>query len=224
LKVVMPDNVTPERTQLLTMFGAEIVYSPGDQGSNGAVAMALEMAEGDPSYYMPYQYGNEANPLAHYNGTAPEILDELDGDISAFVAGLGTGGTLMGNGRRFKEELGDRVKIVAAEPMQGEPVQGLRSLDDGFIPPIIDLSVLDRKIFVTNRDAIVWTRKLLDEEGIFAGVSSGAIASIAVRIANEMDEGNIVFIVCDDGWKYLSSGIYTKPVDEIADLESTLWW
>jgi cysteine synthase B len=224
LKVVMPDNVTPERTQLLQMFGAEIVYSPGDQGSNGAVAMALEMAEGDASYYMPYQYGNQANPLAHYNGTAPEILDELDGDIAAFVAGLGTGGTLMGNGRRFKEELGDRVKIVAAEPMQGEPVQGLRSLDDGFIPPIIDLSVLDRKIFVTNRDAIVWTRKLLDEEGIFAGVSSGAIASIAVRIANEMDEGNIVFIVCDDGWKYLSSGIYTKPVDEIADLESTLWW
>jgi cysteine synthase B len=224
LKVVMPDNVTPERTQLLQMFGAEIVYSPGDQGSNGAVAMALEMAEGDASYYMPYQYGNQANPLAHYNGTAPEILDELDGEIAAFVAGLGTGGTLMGNGRRFKEELGDRVKIVAAEPMQGEPVQGLRSLDDGFIPPIIDLSVLDRKIFVTNRDAIIWTRKLLDEEGIFAGVSSGAIASIAVRIANEMDEGNIVFIVCDDGWKYLSSGIYTKPVDEIADLESTLWW
>jgi cysteine synthase B len=224
LKVVMPDNVTPERTQLLHMFGAEIVYSPGDQGSNGAVAMALEMAEQDASYYMPYQYGNQANPLAHYNGTAPEILEELDGDITAFVAGLGTGGTLMGNGRRFKEELGDRVKIVAAEPMQGEPVQGLRSLDDGFIPPIIDLSVLDRKIFVTNRDAIVWTRKLLDEEGIFAGVSSGAIASIAVRIANEIDEGNIVFIVCDDGWKYLSSGIYTKPVDEIADLESTLWW
>ena len=224
LKVVMPDNVTPERTQLLHMFGAEIVYSPGDQGSNGAVAMALDMAEQDASYYMPYQYGNQANPLAHYNGTAPEILDELDGDISAFVAGLGTGGTLMGNGRRFKEELGDRVKIVAAEPMQGEPVQGLRSLDDGFIPPIIDLSLLDRKIFVTNRDAILWTRKLLDEEGIFAGVSSGAIASIAVRIANELDEGNVVFIVCDDGWKYLSSGIYTKPVDEIADLESTLWW
>src|SRR3954466_11914047 len=187
LKVVMPDNVTPERTQLLHMFGAEIVYSPGDQGSNGAVAMALEMAEQDASYYMPYQYGNQANPLAHYNGTAPEILDELDGDIAAFVAGPGPGGTLRGSGRRFKEELGDRVKIVAAEPMQGEPVQGLRSLDDGFIPPLTDLSVLDRKIFVTNRDAIVWTRKLLDEEGIFAGVSSGAIASIAVRIANELD-------------------------------------
>jgi cysteine synthase len=224
LKVVMPDNVTPERTQLLTMYGAEIVYSPGNQGSNGAVAMALEMAEGDPSYYMPYQYGNPANPRAHYDGTAPEILEELDGQISAFVAGLGTGGTLMGNGRRFKEELGDAVKIVAAEPMQGEPVQGLRSLDDGFIPPIIDLSLLDRKIFVTNRDAIVWTRKLLDEEGLFAGVSSGAIASIAVRIAGEMDEGNVVFVVCDDGWKYLSSGIYTLPVDEVANLDSTVWW
>ncbi len=223
LKVVMPDNVTQERTQLLKMYGAEIVYSPGDQGSNGAVAMALEMASQDPRYYMPYQYGNPANPGAHYNGTALEILEDLP-EVSAFVAGLGTGGTLMGNGRRLKEELGDAVKIVAAEPKQGEPVQGLRSLDDGFIPPIIDLSLLDRKIFVTNRDAIIWTRKLLDEEGIFAGVSSGAIASIAVRIANELDEGNVVFIVCDDGWKYLSSGIYTRPVDEIENLDSTVWW
>jgi [CysO sulfur-carrier protein]-thiocarboxylate-dependent cysteine synthase len=224
LKVVMPDNVTPERTQLLKMYGAEIVYSPGDQGSNGAVAMALDMAAADASYYMPYQYGNEANPRAHYEGTAVEILEELDGNIDAFVAGLGTGGTLMGNARRFKEQLGDQVKIVAAEPMQGDPVQGLRSLDDGFIPPIIDLSLLDRKIFVTNRDAVIWTRRLLDEEGLFAGVSSGAIASIAVRIAGEMDEGNVVFIVCDDGWKYLSSGIYTLPVDEVANLDSTVWW
>jgi cysteine synthase B len=205
------------------MYGAEIVYSPGNLGSNGAVEMALDMASKDASYYMPYQYGNEANPLAHYNGTALEILEELD-EISAFVAGLGTGGTLMGNGRRLKEELGDACKIVAAEPMQGEPVQGLRSLDDGFIPEIIDLSLLDRKIFVTNSDAIVWTRKLLDEEGIFAGVSSGAIARVAVRIANEIDEGNIVFVVCDDGWKYLSSGIYTKPVSEIVNLDSTVWW
>lgn len=223
LKVVMPDNVTPERTQLLQMYGAEIVYSDGSKGSNGAVELALRMAEDDPSYYMPYQYGNVANPNAHYNGTALEILEELD-EISAFVAGLGTGGTLMGNARRFKEALGDSIKIVAAEPMQGEPVQGLRSLDDGFIPPIIDLSLLDRKIFVTNRDAIIWTRKLLDEEGIFAGVSSGAIARVAVRIANELDEGNVVFIVADDGWKYLSSGIYTLPVDEVANLDSTVWW
>src|SRR5215213_8277247 len=222
-KAVMPDNVTEERTQLLRMFGAEIIYSEGAKGSNGAVELALEMAGADASYYMPYQYGNEANPAAHYNGTALEILEELD-EVAAFVAGLGTGGTLMGNARRFKEELGDSVKIVAAEPMQGEPVQGLRSLDDGFIPPIIDLSLLDRKIFVTNRDAVIWTRKLLDEEGLFAGVSSGAIARVAVRIAGEMDEGNVVFIVCDDGWKYLSSGVYTLPVDEVENLESTVWW
>jgi cysteine synthase len=223
VKVVMPENVTPERTQLLQMYGAEIVYSPGDQGSNGAVAMSLQMAAEDSSVYMPYQYGNEANPNAHYNGTALEILEELD-EISAFVAGLGTGGTLMGNGRRMKETFGDAVKIVAAEPMQGEPVQGLRSLDDGFIPPIIDISLLDRKIFVTNSDAILWTRKLLDEEGVFAGVSTGAIASIAVRIAGELDEGNVVFVVADDGWKYLSSGIYTLPVEEIENLDSTVWW
>ncbi len=223
LKVVMPENVTPERTQLLRMYGAQIVYSEGSKGSNGAVEKALEMAHADASYYMPYQYGNPANPAAHYNGTALEILEELD-EVSAFVAGLGTGGTLMGNGRRLKETFGDAVKIVAAEPMQGEPVQGLRSLDDGFIPPIIDLSLLDRKIFVTNRDAILWTRKLLDEESVFAGVSSGAIARVAVRIAGELDEGNVVFIVADDGWKYLSSGIYTLPVDEIENLDSTVWW
>jgi cysteine synthase B len=224
LKVVMPENVTEERTKLLRMYGAEIVFSPAAQGSNGAVTMALDMAAADASYYMPYQYGNEANPRAHYEGTAPEILEELDGQIDAFVAGLGTGGTLMGNARRFREELGDRVRIVAAEPMQGEPVQGLRSLEDGFIPPIIDLSLLDRKIFVTNRDAVVWTRRLLDDEGLFAGVSSGAIARVAVRIAGEMDEGNVVFVVCDDGWRYLSSGVYTRPVDEIEDLDSTVWW
>jgi [CysO sulfur-carrier protein]-thiocarboxylate-dependent cysteine synthase len=223
LKVVMPDNVTPERTDLLRMYGAEIVYSEGSKGSNGAVELALDMAAKDCNYYMPYQYGNQANPDAHYNGTALEILEELD-EVAAFVAGLGTGGTLMGNGRRLKETLGDAVKIVAAEPMQGEPVQGLRSLDDGFIPPIIDISLLDRKIFVTNRDAIVWTRRLLDEEGLFAGVSTGAIASIAVRIAGELDEGNVVFVVADDGWKYLSSGIYTLPVDEVQNLESTVWW
>src|SRR2546430_989576 len=223
LKVVMPENVTPERTQLLEMYGAEIVYSEGAKGSNGAVEKALEMAEADASYYMPYQYGNQANPLAHYTGPALEILEELEG-VTAFVAGLGTGGTLMGKGRRLREELGDAVKIVAAEPMQGEPVQGLRSLDDGFIPPIIDLSLLDRKIFVTNRDAIVWTRKLLEEESLFAGVSTGAIASIAVRIAGELEQGNVVFVVADDGWKYLSSGIYTLPVDQVENLDSTVWW
>jgi cysteine synthase len=221
LKVVMPDNVTQERTQLLRMYGAEIVYSEGAKGSNGAVELALEMAT-DPKYYMPYQYGNEANPRAHYEGTAPEILEELD-EVAAFVGGLGTGGTLMGNGRRLKEH-DAKTLIVAAEPMQGEPVQGLRSLDDGFIPPIIDLAVLDRKIMVSNRDSIVWTKRLLDEEGVFAGVSSGAIASVAARIAGELDEGNVVFLIPDDGWKYLSSGVYTKPIEELEDIDSTFWW
>jgi [CysO sulfur-carrier protein]-thiocarboxylate-dependent cysteine synthase len=222
LKVVMPDNVTEERTQLLHMYGAEIVWSEGAKGSNGAVELALEMAQSDASYYMPYQYGNEANPRAHYEGTAKEILDELD-EVSAFVGGLGTGGTLMGNGRRLKEE-NPGTKIVAVEPMQGELVQGLRSLDDGFIPPIIDLSLLDRKIMVSNRDAVIWTRKLLHEEGMFAGVSAGAIAYVAHRIASELDEGNVVFLVPDDGWKYLSSGIYTKPMEELEDIDSTVWW
>jgi cysteine synthase len=183
LKVVMPDNVTEERTQLLKMYGAEIVYSEGAKGSNGAVEVALEMSE-DPGFYMPYQYGNEANPGAHYNGTAVEILDELDG-VAAFVGGLGTGGTLMGNGRRLKEADPETL-IVAAEPMQGELVDGLRSL--------------------------------------FAGVSAGAIARIAVRIAGEIDGGNVVFLIPDDGWKYLSSGVYTKPIEEIENLDSTVWW
>jgi [CysO sulfur-carrier protein]-thiocarboxylate-dependent cysteine synthase len=198
LKVVMPDNVTPERTQLLQMYGAEIVDFP----------------QADASYYVPDQYRNPANPLAHYNGTAPEILEELD-RISAFVAGLGTGGTLMGTGRRLREELGDSVKIVAAEPEQGR-----RPLDDGFLDP----SLLDRRIAVSNGDAIVWTRKLLAEEGILAGVSSGASASIAVQIARELDEGDVVFVVCDHGWRYLSAGIHTRPVDEIENLGSIAWW
>jgi [CysO sulfur-carrier protein]-thiocarboxylate-dependent cysteine synthase len=225
LKVVMPDNVTTERTQLLAMYGAEIVYSPGEQGSNGAVAMALEMAEADASYYMPYQYGNPANPDAHYNGTAVEILEELD-EVTAFVGGLGTGGTLMGNARRLKEEDPDTM-IVAAEPLQGELVQGLRSLEDGYIPPILDLSLLDRKIFVSNRDSVVWTKRLLDDEGLFVGVSTGAIASICVRVANELDEGNIVFVAPDDGWKYLSSGVYTKSVEQLEAegvLEGASFW
>jgi cysteine synthase B len=223
LRVVMPDNVTRERTQLLQMYGADIVYSPGSEGSNGAVALALEMAGSDPSYYMPYQYGNQANPDAHYNGTAPEILEELD-EVAAFVGGLGTGGTLMGNGRRLKEENPDTL-VVAAEPLQGELVQGLRSLEDGYIPPIIDLSLLDRKIFVSNHDAVVWTKRLLDEEGLFVGVSTGAVAAIAVRVAAELDEGNVVFVSPDDGWKYLSSGVYTKPIEELDEgLDSASFW
>jgi [CysO sulfur-carrier protein]-thiocarboxylate-dependent cysteine synthase len=222
LTVVMPENVTEERTKLLEMYGAEIVYSEGSKGSNGAVELALEMAEKDPRFYMPYQYGNQANPDAHYHGTAEEIIEEL-GEVTAFVAGLGTGGTLMGNGRRLKEH-DPQTKIVAAEPLQGEDVQGLRSLDDGFIPPIIDISVLDRKILVSNRDGIIWTQKLFYEEGIFAGVSSGAIASVAARIAGELDEGNVVFLVADGGDKYMSAGLWTKSVDELEAVDSTVWW
>jgi cysteine synthase len=222
LKVVMPENVTEERTKLLRMYGAEIVYSEGAKGSNGAVEVALEMAERDSSYYMPYQYGNQANPDAHYHGTAEEILEDLD-EVSAFVAGLGTGGTLMGCGRRLKEHDGSTL-VVAAEPLQGENVQGLRSLDDGFIPPIIDLSLLDRKILVSNRDAIVWTQRLFFEEGIFAGVSSGAITSVAVRVAGELDEGNVVFVIADDGSKYMSAEIWTKSVEELEAVDSTVWW
>jgi [CysO sulfur-carrier protein]-thiocarboxylate-dependent cysteine synthase len=225
VKAVMPENVTSERTQLLRMYGADIVYSPGEQGSNGAVAKALEMAEADSSYYMPYQYGNQANPDAHYNGTAVEILEELD-EVHAFVGGLGTGGTLMGNARRLKEE-NDETLVVAAEPLQGELVQGLRSLEDGYIPPILDLSLLDRKIFVSNRDSVVWTKRLLEEEGLFVGVSSGAIASIAVRVASELDEGNVVFVAPDDGWKYLSSGVYSKSIEQLEAegvLESGTFW
>lgn len=221
-RAVMPDNVTEERSQLLRMYGAEIVYSEGAKGSNGAVEMALDMAERDASLYMPYQYGNNANPDAHYNGTAPEILEELD-SVAAFVAGMGTGGTLMGTGRRLKED-NPETKIVAVEPMQGELVSGLRSLDDGFIPPIIDLSVLDRKIMVSNENAIRWTQKLLHDEGLFAGVSAGAIAFVAHRIAAELDGGNVVFLVPDDGWKYLSSGVYTKPYEELENVDSTVWW
>ena len=222
LKVVMPDNVTEERTQLLQMYGAEIVYSEGAKGSNGAVEVALEMAERPAATTCPTSTATRPTRAPTTTAPRPEILEELD-EVTAFVGGLGTGGTLMGNGRRLKED-NPETQIVAAEPMQGELVQGLRSLDDGFIPPIIDLSLLDRKIMVSNRDAIVWTKKLLDEEGIFAGVSSGAIAAIAVRIAGELDEGNVVFLIPDDGWKYLSSGVYTKPVEELEGIDSTVWW
>jgi [CysO sulfur-carrier protein]-thiocarboxylate-dependent cysteine synthase len=223
LTVVMPDNVTDERTRILRMYGAEIVYSPGARGPSGAVELAQAMAAADPAYFMPFQYGNPANPLAHYNGTSLEILQDL-GEVAAFVAGLGTGGTLMGTGRRLREELGPEVKIVAVELVPGEPVQGRPSPEGGFVPPLVDLSLLDRKLGVSNADAIAWTRRLLDEEGIFGGVSSGAVASVAVRIARELDGGNVVFVVCDDGWKYLSSGLYTEPLERVVGVESTAWW
>jgi cysteine synthase B len=213
LKVVVPADVTPEHVQLLRMYGAEVACSPAGLGSGGAVATARALAEADPAYYMPGQYDNPANPLAHYNGTAVELLDDLE-DLSAFVAGLGTGGTLMGVGRRLREELGPQVEIVAALP----------GADDGFTPPIVDLAVLDRKLPVSSRDAVTWTRRLLEAEGIFAGVSSGASASLAVRIAGELDGGNVVFMVCDDGWRYLSSGVHTRPLDEVAGAGWGAWW
>jgi [CysO sulfur-carrier protein]-thiocarboxylate-dependent cysteine synthase len=219
LKVVMPGNVTPERTQMLRNYGAEIEYSPGDLGPAGAVAAARALAEAEPAYYIPDQYGNPANPLAHYHGTAMEILDDV-GEVTAFVAGLGTGGTLMGVGRRLRDELGPQVKLVAVQPIPGELMPALPSPEDGFT----DLSLLDRNLFVRNRDAIAWTKRLLDEEGIFAGVSSGAIASIAVRIARELDAGDIVFMVCDDGWRYLSSGLHSRDADEVAGVDAIAWW
>ncbi len=226
LTCVMPENATEERKRLLRLYGAEIVGSDPTKGSNGAVELAQQLAAADPSLHMLYQYGNPANPQAHYETTGPEIAAALP-EVDAFVAGLGTGGTLMGNGRRLREELGDAVKIVAAEPMQGEPVQGLRSLDDGFIPPIIDLSLLDRKIFVSNRDAVLWTKKLLEEEGLFSGVSTGAVAAIASRAAEKLEEGNVVFVAPDDGWKYLSSGVYSKTIEELEAegvLDSASFW
>jgi cysteine synthase B len=212
LKVVMPDNVTSERVQLLRTYGAEIVGSPGAKGAGGAVELALEMARADASYYTPNQYGNPANPLAHYHGTGPEILDEL-GDVAAFVAALGTGGTLMGAGRRLREELGDAVQIVAAEPLGGGP-----------LPSLVDLALVDRALAVSHHDAIAWTRRLLDEAGVFAGVSAGAAAALAVRVAAELDEGNVVFVVCDDGWRYLSSGVHSRPAEEIERRDGTTWW
>src|SRR3954462_5153195 len=207
--VVMPESSTPERIELLRMYGAQILFSPGNLGSNGAVAMARRLAEQDPGYYMPFQYTNEANPAAHYCGTALEILDQIPGgQVDAFVAGLGTGGTLMGTGRRLREANPD-VHIVAAEPLQSYPVMGLRSLEDGYTPPILDIAQLDRKVLVSNRESVLALRKLLELEGVFAGVSAGAALSVARKIAAEMDGGTVVALFADGGSKYLSAGIYS---------------
>ncbi len=222
LTVVMPDDVTEEHTRLVRMYGAEIVFSPGARGIRGAVEMAQAMAADDPSFYMPDQYGNPANPLAHYTGTALEILQDL-GEVAAFVAGLGTGGTLTGAGRRLREELGPAVKIVAVEPMPGEDGHGRRLPHDGEAP-IVDLTLLDRRVCVSNDVAVSWTRRLLDEEGIFAGVSSGAAASVAVQVAGEIDGGNVVFVVCDDGWRHFSSGLYTGPLESVDGTRAAAWW
>ena len=222
--LVMPDNITAERRQMAALFGAEVIDSPGHLGSNGAVALAKELAARDERFVMPYQYGNPANPRAHFLGTGPEILAACP-EIDVFVAGLGTGGTLMGVGRYLKARK-PGVRIVAAEPQPGEAVQGLRSLDDGFVPEIFDASVLDAKYLVTNREAIEALRDLVFLEGIFAGPSSGAVMVAAARLATEMEGGTIVALLPDGGWKYLSAGTYSRDLGAMeADLEGGVnWW
>lgn len=220
---VMPDNVTSERQKMLALYGAEIVFSDGSKGSNGAVALARQIAEQDARYLLLYQYGNEANPRAHYETTAVEILQDLP-EVDVFVAGLGTGGTLTGCARRLKEQ-NPAIRVIAAEPLQGEGVQGLRSLEDGFIPPVLDLSLLDGKILVRATDAIRALRELKDREGIFAGPSCGAAVYAALRVAREMERGNIVVLLADGGWKYLSEDLWTRDLGTLEeDLEQKLLW
>jgi cysteine synthase len=221
LTCVMPENATEERKRLLRLFGANIVYSPGAEGSNGAVRLALELAEQSSRYFMPFQYANEANPRAHYEGTGAEIAEALD-RVDVVVAGLGTGGTLMGTGERLRETFPDIV-VAAAEPLPGDPVMGLRSLDDGYVPPILDVSKLDRKVLVTNEESVHEVRRLLDEDGVFAGVSGGAVGHVARKLADELDEGVVVAILADAGWKYLSADFWEADDVEQA-MERTVWW
>jgi cysteine synthase B len=215
LRVVMPENVSVERRQLLEIFGAQVTLSPGEEGSNGAIRLAEKIAAEEPSYVMLFQYGNPANPAAHYEHTGPEILRDCP-EVDVFVAGLGTSGTLMGAGRYLKERK-PGVKVVAVEPPAGELVQGLRNLDDGFVPPIFDPGVLDRKFIVRPRESVECTRRLLDECGVFAGISSGAAVAGALKMAATMDSGTIVVLLPDGGWKYLSSGAWTDPIDEVVE-------
>jgi [CysO sulfur-carrier protein]-thiocarboxylate-dependent cysteine synthase len=221
LTCVMPENVTEERRRLLRLYGAEIVESPGSEGSNGAVRLAQELAAKEPRYFMPFQYGNPANPQAHYLGTGNEIAEALD-RVDALVAGLGTGGTLMGAGERLRESFPE-VVVAAAEPLPGDPVMGLRSLEDGYVPPILDVSKLDRKLLVSNAEAVAGVRALLDEEGVFAGVSAGAVVHVARKLAAGLDEGVIVAILADAGWKYLSASFWDAD-DLEGEMEADLWW
>jgi len=223
---VLPENVSIERRQLLEVYGAALEFTPGDLGSNGAIRRAQALVAAHPErFYMPYQYGNAANPGAHYATTAPEILRDLP-SITHFVAGLGTGGTLTGTGRRLKEDK-PGVQVIAAEPHPGDGVQGLRSLDEGFIPPVLDASVLDRKILVTSDDALIMTRRLAQQEGVFAGISSGAVLHAALRVANRLETGqaDIVCLFADGGWKYLSLGVWTSALDAAqANVRDKVWW
>ena len=217
IKIVLPENVSIERRQLLEIYGAEVILSPGDEGSNGAVRRAQDLSIEHPEWAFLYQYANEANPRAHYEGTGPEILRDVP-DITHFVAGLGTSGTLMGVGRYLKEQK-PSVKVYAVEPPVGERVEGLRSLDDGYIPPVFEkwggLELLDGKRIVRPRESIEWTRRLVAECGIFAGISAGAALAGSARVAERIDEGVIVFVVCDGGWKYLSTGAWTDDIDVV---------
>ncbi len=221
LTCVLPENATDERKRLLQLFGATLVYSAPEEGSNGAVRLALQLAEREPRYFMPFQYANEANPRAHYDGTGAEIAEALD-RVDVLVAGLGTGGTLMGAGDRLRESFPD-VVVAAAEPLPGDPVMGLRSLDEGYVPPILDIAKLDRKLLVSNEESVREMRRLLDEEGLFAGVSSGAVGHVARKLAAELDAGVVVAILADGGWKYLSAGFWDAEDVERA-MERTVWW
>jgi cysteine synthase len=223
LTCVVPENVTEERLRLLRLYGAELVPSPGAEGSNGAVRLALELAEREPRYYLPFQYGNDANPRAHYEGTGAEIADELD-RVDVLVAGLGTGGTLMGAGRRLRERFPD-VVVAAAEPLPGDAVMGLRSLEDGYVPPILDVAQLDRKVLVSNTEAVAGMRLLLESEGIFAGISSGAVLTVARRIASQIDQGDVVCLLADGGWKYLSTNAWAEDLEQAEkSVSEALWW
>jgi [CysO sulfur-carrier protein]-thiocarboxylate-dependent cysteine synthase len=221
LTCVLPENATEERRRLLRLYGSEIIESPGEEGSNGAVRKALALAEADPSYFMPFQYANEANPRAHYEGTGAEIAAAVD-RVDVLVAGLGTGGTLMGTGERLRERFPDLV-VAAAEPLPGEPVMGLRSLADGYVPPILDVSKLDRKVLVSNEESVAGLRELLATEGIFGGVSSGAVAHVARKLAGELEEGVVVCVLADGGWKYLSAEFW-EASDVERSMEQTVWW
>jgi len=216
IKILMPESVSIERRQMLDVFGAEVILTPGAEGSNGAVRRAQDLAAEHPEWCFLYQYGNDNNPMAHYEGTGPEILRDCP-EVTHFVAGLGTSGTLMGTGRYLKENKPD-VKIIAIEPPLGERVEGLRNLEDGYIPPVFEqwygFDLLDRKRVVRPRESLEWTRRLVAECGVFAGISSGAALAGAAKVASEISEGTIVFIVCDGGWKYLSTGAYTDDLDE----------
>ena len=224
LTCVMPANATPERRLVLELFGATIVDSPANEGSNGAVRLAQELAANDDRYVMLFQYANEWNPRAHYEGTGAEIVRDL-AHVDALVAGLGTGGTLMGTGARLREAY-PNVIVAAAEPLPGDMVMGLRSLDDGYVPPVLDVSKLDRKILVSNQESVEAVHALLAREGIFAGVSAGAVVHVARKIAGELPEGAVVVcILADGGWKYLSADFWTARNEEIEEsMEQTLWW